>query len=108
LPKKLWRSPPEQHPVIQNIPLARAMYKTVEIDHEISPSCIPPWPKFWPTFTGCADYPRTIEHKGTKHMTATTAPPPPVRTGKNPQSQRIIMALSLVVIVGLMVVPLPP
>lgn len=36
-------------PVVQNIPVARAIYASVEIDQEIPPESTPPSLKFWCT-----------------------------------------------------------
>ena len=42
-------------PVLERKPLARALYKMVEVDQESQWSFIAPWPKSWPMSTSAAD-----------------------------------------------------
>ena len=39
-------------PIVENMPLARALYSHAEIgDVDSRPSCSTPWPKCWPTWS---------------------------------------------------------
>ena len=42
----------ENVPMVENVPLARALYKSTEVGDHIPPSFIRPWPRFWLMSTG--------------------------------------------------------